>query len=129
MILKLLWLIDPLLGKDRETKNETTAVTRQRPTRLWTGWKAVFPAGSVPMAANAIMDVTMVRDVFYAVRVKGLNFAVVKLTTVQATKLPLWHKIRKMDMICPLKPVLTEDLCVMQMEEFSIPCYMCEMYT
>jgi hypothetical protein len=30
---KILWHIDPLLGNDRETNNETTAVARQRPTR------------------------------------------------------------------------------------------------
>jgi hypothetical protein len=28
-----------------------------------------------------------------------------------------------------VKPVLTEDLCIVQKEEFSITCYMCEMYT
>jgi hypothetical protein len=27
------------------------------------------------------------------------------------------------------KPVLTEDLCIVQKEEFSITCYMCEMCT
>jgi hypothetical protein len=43
--------------------------------------------------------------------------AVVKPTTVQVTKLPLWHKIRKIGMICSLNPVLTEDLCVGQKEE------------
>jgi hypothetical protein len=36
--------------------------------------------------------------------------AAVKLTTVQVTKLHLYHKIRKIDMICFAKPVLTEDL-------------------
>jgi hypothetical protein len=57
--------------------------------------------------------------------------AVVKLTTVQVTKMPLQHKIRKIGMICSVKPVLTEDLCVVQGEEFSLTCYtrMCEMYT
>jgi hypothetical protein len=39
--------------------------------------------------------------------------AVVKPTTVQVTK----HKIRKIDMICSVKPILTEDLCVVQKEE------------
>jgi hypothetical protein len=43
--------------------------------------------------------------------------AVVKLTTVQVTKLSLWHKIRNIDMICFAEPVLTEDLCVMQKEK------------
>jgi hypothetical protein len=40
---------------------------------------------------------------------RGLNSAVVKLTTVQMTKLPLEHEIRKVGMICFAKPVLTED--------------------
>jgi hypothetical protein len=44
--------------------------------------------------------------------IRGLNLAVVKPTTVQVTKLPLWHKIRKIGMICSIKPVLAEDLCV-----------------
>jgi hypothetical protein len=54
---------------------------------------------------------------------------VIKLTTVQVTKMPLEHKISKIGIICSVKPVLTEDLCVVQEEEFSITCYMCEMYT
>jgi hypothetical protein len=54
---------------------------------------------------------------------------VVELTTGEVTKLPLQHKIRKIGMICSVKPVLTEDLCVVQKEEFSITCYMCDMYT
>jgi hypothetical protein len=32
-------------------------------------------------------------------------------------------------MICPAKPVLTEDLHIMQKEEFSITRYMCDTYT
>jgi hypothetical protein len=55
--------------------------------------------------------------------------AEVKLTTVQMTKLPLQHKIRKIGIIFSVKPVLTDDLCVVQKEEFSVTCYMCEMYT
>jgi hypothetical protein len=43
---------------------------------------------------------------------RGLNLTVVKLTTVQVTKLPLQHKIRKIGMICSVKPVLTEGMCV-----------------
>jgi hypothetical protein len=31
--------------------------------------------------------------------------------------------------MCSVKPVLTEDLCVKQQEEFSITYYMCEIYT
>jgi hypothetical protein len=61
--------------------------------------------------------------------IRGLNLAVVKLTTVQVIRQPLQNKIRKMDMICPAKPVLTEDLCVVQKQKFLKTCYMCEMYT
>jgi hypothetical protein len=39
--------------------------------------------------------------------IRGLNLAVVKLTTVEVTALLLWHKIRKICMICFAKPVLT----------------------
>jgi hypothetical protein len=49
--------------------------------------------------------------------IRDLNLAVVKLTTVQMTRLPLQHKICKMGMICPAKPVLTEDLRVVQKEK------------
>jgi hypothetical protein len=71
--------------------------------------------------------------------IRGLNLAVVKLTTVQVTRQPLQHKIctSKIDMIYPTKPVLAEDLCVVQKQTFFylffiyflITCYMCEMYT
>jgi hypothetical protein len=46
--------------------------------------------------------------------------AVVKLTTVQVTKLPLRHKVRKKGMIYFVKPVLTEDLCIVQKKQISI---------
>jgi hypothetical protein len=36
---------------------------------------------------------------------------------------------RKIGMICSVKPVPVEDLCVVQKEEFSITCYVFEMYT
>jgi hypothetical protein len=39
------------------------------------------------------------------------------------------HKISKIGMICFAKPVLTEDSYIVQKEEFSITCYMCDMYT
>jgi hypothetical protein len=45
------------------------------------------------------------------------HLAAVKLTTVQVNKLPLLHKIRNIGMICFVKPVLTEDLCVVQKED------------
>jgi hypothetical protein len=61
--------------------------------------------------------------------IKGLNLAAVKLTTIQVTKLPLQHKVSKIDMICYAKLGLTEDLYIVQKEEFSITCYMCNMYT
>jgi hypothetical protein len=48
--------------------------------------------------------------------------AVVKLKTVQVTKLPLWRKIRKIDMICFAKLVLTESLHVVQKQERSVTC-------
>jgi hypothetical protein len=35
------WHIDPLLGKDFETNNETTAVARQQPAHQWTGLVAI----------------------------------------------------------------------------------------
>jgi hypothetical protein len=57
--------------------------------------------------------------------IKGLNFAAVKLTTVQVTKMPLWH----ICMICFAKPGLTEDLCIVQKQKSSIACYMCDSYT
>jgi hypothetical protein len=50
--------------------------------------------------------------------IRGLNLAVVKLTTAQVTRQPLQHKICKIGMICPTKPVLTEDLCVVQKQFF-----------
>jgi hypothetical protein len=53
----------------------------------------------------------------------------IKLTTVQVNKLPLWHKIHKVGMISFAKPVLTEDLYIVQKEEFSVTCYKCDTYT
>jgi hypothetical protein len=50
----------------------------------------------------------------------GLNLAVVKLTTVHVTKLLLYHKTCKICMIWSAKPVLTEDLCIVQKQEFSM---------
>jgi hypothetical protein len=43
---------------------------------------------------------------------------VVKLTTVQVTKLPLFHKILKIGMMCFAKTGLTEKLYIVQKEEF-----------
>jgi hypothetical protein len=48
------------------------------------------------------------------------NMVVVKLTTAHVTKLPLYLKTRKIGMIYFAKPALTEDLYIVQKEEFSI---------
>jgi hypothetical protein len=61
--------------------------------------------------------------------VRGLNLAVVKLTAVQVTKLPLQHKIRKIGKICSADPVLIDDFYIAQQEEFSITCYKCDTHT
>jgi hypothetical protein len=52
--------------------------------------------------------------------IRGLNLAVVKLRIIRVTKLPLQH--------CFPKPVLTEDLYIVQKEEFAITYYVCDMY-
>jgi hypothetical protein len=49
--------------------------------------------------------------------VRGLNLRVVKLTTVQVTKLLLQHKIRKTGMICFAMAILTANLNIVQKEE------------
>jgi hypothetical protein len=51
-----LWPTYSLLGNDRETNNETTAVAKQRPGLQWTGWKVMFSARSAPMAAQTAVD-------------------------------------------------------------------------
>jgi hypothetical protein len=48
--------------------------------------------------------------------IRGLNFAVVKLMTVQVTKLPC-NITRKIGMNCSAKPVLTEEFYIVQKEE------------
>jgi hypothetical protein len=53
--------------------------------------------------------------------------AVADLTTVQVTKLPLYHKISKIGMICFPKPVLTKNLYIVQKKECST-CYLCDRY-
>jgi hypothetical protein len=60
---------------------------------------------------------------------RHIHLEAVKLTTIQVTRLLSQHKICKIGMICSAKPVLTEELCVVQEEEVSITCCMCEMYT
>jgi hypothetical protein len=52
-------------------------------------------------------------------KIRGLNLAVVKLTPIPVTKLPLLHKIHKRGLICFAKPGLTEKLCVVQKEKFQ----------
>jgi hypothetical protein len=43
-----------------------------------------------------------------------------KLMTAEMTKLPLKYEVRKVGMICFAKPGLTEDLYMVQKEEFLI---------
>jgi hypothetical protein len=59
--------------------------------------------------------------------IRGLNLAI-KLTTVEVTKLPLWHKLNRIGIICIAKSGLTEELYILWKEYFSITCYMCDMY-
>jgi hypothetical protein len=61
----------------------------------------------------------------------GLRYATIELCflcVVRAER--IWEfTLCKLVMICSVKHVLKEDLCVMQKEEFSITCYMCEIYS
>jgi hypothetical protein len=68
----ILWRVDSVLGNDRKTSKETTAVTGQRTARQWTGYKAVFCTGSTPKAVHATVDTTVRSGLFYAVNAKGL---------------------------------------------------------
>jgi hypothetical protein len=52
----------------------------------------------------------------------ALNLGVVQLTTVEVNKLPLWHKISKIDMISSAKPVLTENSYIVLKEEYLTTC-------
>jgi hypothetical protein len=49
----LMWHIDPLLGNDRETNNETRDVVKQRPA-LEVLLEAVFPVWPAPRLCHAI---------------------------------------------------------------------------
>jgi hypothetical protein len=108
--ISVLWRIDALLGNDRGTNNEKTAVARQRPARQWTReqcflrvprrwlrtqkwiqhWWAVFSALSVWRGHK--------RERFRAKRMntRGLNFAAVKSTTIQVSNCRFWglNKLR-----------------------------------
>jgi hypothetical protein len=55
----------------------------------------------------------------------GLNLVAVKLTTVQVTKLRLYHKINKIGMISLAKPEMIEVFYIVQKEEFSITSHVC----
>jgi hypothetical protein len=48
----------------------------------------------------------------------SLNLEMVTLKTVQVARLPLKHKICRIGMICSAKPVVTEDLFLVQKQEF-----------
>jgi hypothetical protein len=52
--------------------------------------------------------------------IRDLNFAVVELTTIQLTKLPLYHKISKTGTICFAKPGLTENFHIVNKAELSV---------
>jgi hypothetical protein len=69
--LTIFWGIHKLLGNDRETKHETTAVVRQRPELQWTDWKAMVSAESAPMAVYGTVDIIM-SIVLYAIRAQSL---------------------------------------------------------
>jgi hypothetical protein len=60
--------------------------------------------------------------------IRGLNLAMVKLMAIQVTKLLLQHKINMIGLICSAKHVLTEDLYIVQKDDFSITCYVCYKY-
>jgi hypothetical protein len=94
--------------------NDIRAIVKQPPIRTIEGLlETMFSVGSSPRQyrENA-------RSAEESENVRGLNLAVVKLTTVQVTKLPLQHKIRKIGMICFAKPVLTDDLYIVQKKKF-----------
>jgi hypothetical protein len=55
--------------------------------------------------------------------IRFLNLVVVKLTTVQVTKLPMLHKISMRGTICFAKPGLTKDFYTVQKQESLITCY------
>lgn len=65
--------VDPLIGNESETRNETAAFAMQRPAQQWTGWKAVISALSAPMAEPVTVNTTMRSAVFYVVRAEGLQ--------------------------------------------------------
>jgi hypothetical protein len=75
--------------------------------------RTVFSALSMPRLYNTSPLAAKESE-----NIRGLNLEVVKLMTVQVTRLPLQHKICKAGMICAAKPVVTEDLCVVQKQEF-----------
>jgi hypothetical protein len=68
MYFTILWRIDPLLGKDRET-NETTAVAKQQLARQWTGWVVITWEPQESTCSRG----TVANSVFYAVHAKGLS--------------------------------------------------------
>jgi hypothetical protein len=49
---------------------------------------------------------------------KFVKMVILTCKTIQVTRLPLQYEICKIGMICSVKPVLTEDLCLVQKQEF-----------
>jgi hypothetical protein len=143
----VLWHIDPLLGSSPRAKVEVLleevfslwsaprlylAIDWGRFSFPW--WKPVrdlHTAFSLPYVYDCMTELFRQQAEVVQNRekkhmcitgwrrnIRGLYLAVVKLTTVQATKLPLWHKISKINMICFAKLGLTQDLYTVQKQEF-----------
>jgi hypothetical protein len=74
--LKVLWRIDPLLGNDRETNNQTTAVAMQRPA-LNSGslLEAVFSMWSGPRLYHAINKIAHVEHLNSGINQYSVVFA------------------------------------------------------
>jgi hypothetical protein len=100
-----LWRIDCLLGKDLETNNETIAVATQRggkhpstaielllQTLLCTPLQGSCNSWTTTMETGYFLCCPrrgVILKAIVAKQLRGLNLAMVKLTTVQKTKLPL----------------------------------------
>jgi hypothetical protein len=58
------------------------------------------------------------------INVRSLNLAAVRLTSVQVTNLPVYHKIRKKNVNCFTRPGQTVHAYVVRKENFLVTCYM-----
>jgi hypothetical protein len=125
------------LLKARIVESQQPAITRQQSIN---NRSMVFSEQSVTMAAHATVEYIMPSLSNNCTATEEwcflcspcwsyTNLAVVKLMTIQVTKLPLYHKICKIGMICFAKPGLTEDFYKVQKKEFTVTCYKCDMFT